>query len=578
MSNKPYKDFSPPYYEKVAQPRSYRSLFRWGDPEFYKNPKENLYKLCKEEFNLSDDDFREPMELGLEEVKFDIPCNIAEKHLKALKEIVGEDDVTQDDYERVFVSYGKTMLDIMRLRKKIIENLPDVVVYPESHDEIQKIIDYCNDNKLPLYVYGGGSSVTRGTECIKGGVSLDLSKKLNKVVKFNELNQTITVQAGLMGPELEKILNEAVERFGAKRAYTCGHFPQSFEYSSVGGWVVTRGAGQNSTYYGKIEDIVLSQKYATPIGTIETDNTPRKACGPDLDQLMMGSEGTYGVLTDVTLKIFRYAPENRYKFSYVFKDWERAMTAMREIMQGEFGFPSAFRLSDPEETFMIMRMYGVADIKASKILEWMGYKDKERCLMLGFTDGDKDAGKLINKKIAKICKKYGGFSLTSYVTKSWEKGRFNDPYMRDQLQDFGVMIDTLECSVNWSNMSQVHKDVRAYVKSRPNTMCTTHLSHMYPQGANLYFIFISKLTDIDEFKQFHRGILDAIQKSGAAISHHHGIGKLFAPWLEGFLGSKEMGALKAVKNYFDPNNILNPGGTLSFDLTEKEKVNLTEKK
>jgi alkyldihydroxyacetonephosphate synthase len=576
--SKPYKGYEPPFYTEVAPEKSYRSLFRWGNPEFYKNPREKMYKLIKDEFGLTDEDFKESMELGLEEVKYDIPSKLGKEHIKAFIKIVGEEDVTTDDYQRIKVSYGKTMLDIMRLRKKIVENVPDAVIYPETHDEVQAIIDYCNKNLIPVYVFGGGSSVTRGTECIKGGISLDLSKKFNKVIKFNEINQTITVQPGMSGPDLEKYLNDAVKNFGAKRSYTCGHFPQSFEYSSVGGWVVTRGAGQNSTYYGKIEDIVLSQKYATPIGTIETDTTPRKACGPDLDQIMMGSEGTYGVLTEVTLKIFRFMPENRYRFSYIFKDWKNAMNAMREVMQGEFGFPSVFRMSDPEETHLMLYMYGVNDMFLGKVLTHLGYKDMERCLMLGFTDGDKSAGRLIKEKIAVICSKYGGMSLTGAVTKKWEEGRFNDPYLRDQLQDFGIMIDTLECSVNWDNMAQVHEDVRAYVKSRPNTVCTTHLSHMYPQGANLYFIFISKITDLDDFKQFHRGILDAIQKSGAAISHHHGIGKFFAPWLEGFLGSREFGALAALKAYFDPNNILNPGGTLGFDLKKEEKVNLTDKK
>jgi alkyldihydroxyacetonephosphate synthase len=338
--SKPYKDYSPPYYEKEAPAGSYRSLYRWGDPNFFKNPKENLYKMIKEEFEMTDADFKEPIDMGMEQVNYDIPSKFTEAQLKALKKIVGDDDVTTDNYIRLRVSYGKTMLDIMRLRKGIVENVPDAVVYPETHDEVQALIDYCNKNKIPVYVYGGGSSVTRGTECMKGGVSLDLSKKFTKVIEFNEINQTITVQPGLSGPALEKILNDSVKNFGAKRAYTCGHFPQSFEFSSVGGWVVTRGAGQNSTYYGKIEDIVLSQKYATPIGTIETDKTPRKACGPDLDQVLIGGEGTFGVLTEVTLKVFRYLPEDRQRFSYIFKDWKEALAAMREIMQGEFGHPS----------------------------------------------------------------------------------------------------------------------------------------------------------------------------------------------------------------------------------------------
>ncbi len=578
IEDKVFKDYKPPFYKEAPPKDSYRSLLLWGDTEFIKVPKEKLYKLCKIEFGLTDDDFKAPIELGLETVDYDIPCTLDEKHLNAFKKIVGDDDVSIDNYERLRVAYGKTMLDIMRLRKQIVENVPECVLYPESHEEIQVIIDYCNTNKINVYTYGGGSSVTRGTECSKKGISLDLGKKFNKVIAFNEVNQTITVQSGLMGPVYEELLNNAVKNFGAKRAYTCGHFPQSFEYSSVGGWVVTRGAGQNSTYYGKAEDIVLSQKYATPIGTISTDATPRKACGPDLDQIMVGNEGTYGILTDVTMKIFRYSKNDRSKFSYMFKTWEEAMAATREVMQAEFGYPSVFRMSDPEETRMMMKMYGVDDMIFGKILNSLGYKDMEKCLMLGFTDGDKKAGKLIKKKISRIARKHGGFPLTGAVTTSWEHGRFTDPYMRDQLQDFGIMIDTLECSVNWDNMDQVHKDVRAYVKSRPNTMCTTHLSHMYPQGANLYFIFITKLVDLDEFKVFHKGILDAIQKSGAAISHHHGVGKLFAPWLEGFLGTKEYGALKVIKNYFDPNGIMNPGGTLGFDLVKKDKINLTDKK
>lgn len=572
MATKKYKGFSPNWYTDEAPKNSYRSLFKWGDPKAYKIPKENLYIYVKELFGMSDEDFTKTAELGLEEVKYDIPVTLDEKHLNALTKIVGKDNITTDDYLRLSVAYGQTMLDLMRLRKKIVENVPNAVLYPENKEQITKIVEYCNKNLIPLYIYGGGSSVTRGTECMKGGISLDLRKNFNKVIDFNEKNQTITVEAGMMGPELERILNNAPETLkGAKEKYSCGHFPQSFEYSSVGGWVVTRGAGQNSTYYGKIEDIVLSQEYATPVGYIKTDNTPRKATGPDIDQIMMGSEGTFGVLTHVTLRLFKFQPENRYRFSYMFKSWDDAMNACREVMQGEFGFPSVFRVSDQEETQLMMRMYGITDSPLDTLLKIKGFKDNEKCLLLGFTDGEKAFGKNINKKIRKVCRKYKALSLTSIVTKSWEHGRFTDPYMRDNLQDFGVVIDTLECSVNWDNMEQVHVDVRKYCKSRPNTICTTHISHMYPQGGNLYFIFITPITDMEEFKDYHRGILDAIQKSGAAISHHHGIGKLFAPWLEGCLGKKEFDIFRALKNHFDPNNIMNPGGTLGLDLEENEK-------
>jgi alkyldihydroxyacetonephosphate synthase len=375
----------------------------------------------------------------------------------------------------------------------------------------------------------------------------------------------------MSGPALEDTLNRAKEIFGAKRAYTCGHFPQSFEYSSVGGWVVTRGAGQNSTYYGTIADIVLSQKYATPIGVVQTSHYPREATGPNLNQIMMGSEGTFGVLTEVTLRVFRYMPQNRRRFSYIFRDWDTAMKAAREMMQCECGFSSVFRLSDPEETSMMLRLYNVDETPLNPLLDKFGFKDMERCLFLGFTDGENGYSRNVATKIARIALKNGAMPLTGYVCRSWEKGRFNDPYLRDTLMDFGIVTDTLECTVNWSNMEQVHADVRKVCHALPNTVVTTHMSHCYPQGANLYFIFLTKMQDEEAFRAYHATILDAIQRSGAAVSHHHGIGKMFAPWLEGYVGEREYGVFRVLKDYFDPDYNMNPGGTIGLDLPEEEK-------
>lgn len=589
--SKPYKGFRPPWIEERAPEGSYREIFKWGDHTETKIPKESLYKMMKEIFKMTDDDFKEPRETGYDKVSYDVPVGLKEYQLEALRAIVGEKNVRTDDYARLSVAYGKTMHDLMRLRKKVIENIPDVVLYPENKEQIEKIVAYASENKIPLYVYGGGSSVTRGVECMKGGISLDMRLNFNKVIAFNEINQTITVEAGMSGPQLEAHLNNAVEEFGAKRAYTCGHFPQSFEYSSVGGWTVTRGAGQNSTYYGKIEHIVLGQEYATPIGIIKTDDYAAKACGPDINQIMMGSEGAFGVLTHVTLRFFRYMPKNRVKFSYLFKSWADGQAAAREIMQGEFGMPSVFRLSDPEETELMLRLYGVDEIPgALKIFNALGFPQFDiaksldgevngegKCLFLGWSEGEKGFARNQARQVRKICTAYGALPLGAFPVKGWEKGRFKDPYLRDAMQDFGIMTDTLECTVNWDNMDKVHKYVRAYCKSRPNTICTTHLSHAYPQGANLYFIFITKMSELDDYLQYHRGILDHIQASGAAISHHHGIGKMFAPWLEGFLGSNQMDILRCLKNHFDPDDVMNPGGTIAVDLDESEKRYLREK-
>ncbi|MCH4210811.1 MAG: FAD-binding oxidoreductase [Bacilli bacterium] len=577
--SKPYKDFEPKWYYGKVPSKSYRSIFKWGDPDFVKVPKETLYKMIKGVFHMKDEDFKSyTADLGLDEVKFDIaPKIVKEEDIKALKKIYGDEFVRNDDYSRLSVAYGKTMYDLLRLRQKKIENIPDVVVYPDTAEQIEETVKYCVEKKIPLYVYGGGSSVTRGVECMKGGISMDMRLRYNKVISFNEVDQTITVQTGMSGPTLEKILNKAVKTLGAHRAYTCGHFPQSFEYSSVGGWVVTRGAGQNSTYYGKIEDIVLSQKYATPIGRIVTSHYPREATGPSLNQIMMGSEGTFGVLTEVTLRVFRYMPEYRKRYSFMFKDFDTAQAACREMMQAEDGFSSVFRLSDPEETSIMMKLYGVDETPLPKLLKLKGLEIGKACLFLGFSDGDKGYSKNVAKSIKRIAHRYKGMSLTGYVTKGWEKGRFNDPYMRDSMQDFGIMTDTLECCVNWSNMSQVYNDVRKFCKSRPDTICMTHLSHAYPQGANLYFIFIAKMNDLDEYKRYQDGILDAIQKSGAAMSHHHGIGKAFAPWLEGEMGHLEYQTFEVLKKHFDPDFLMNPGGTLGLDLTKDEKIDKDQK-
>lgn len=572
-----YKAFRPDWVEQAAPDNSYRSIFRWGDPNVTKIPNERLYKLMKKTFHMTDEDFKQPLKVGMEEVKIDVPITLDSCHIDAFKEIVGEKNVRTDDYARLSVAYGKTMFDVIRIRNLKFENLPDVVLYPENKEQIEKIVAYVSQHKIPLYVYGGGSSVTRGVECMKHGVSLDMRKNFNKVIKFNEINQTITVEAGMSGPKLEEMLNQAVKLFGAKRAYTCGHFPQSFEYSSVGGWVVTRGAGQNSTYFGKIEDIVLGQEYATPIGIIKSDSYPAKATGPSIDHIMMGSEGTFGVLTHVTLRFFHHMPKNNFRFSYMFRNWEDAQAAAREIMQGQFGFPSVFRLSDAEETDVMMKLYGIEESPLNGILKMRGYRENKRCLFLGFTDGERHFCKNVTRQVKKICKKYHAMYLTSLPVKAWEKGRFKDPYLRDTLQDFGLLTDTLECTVSWDNMAYVHDFVRAYCKSRPDTICTTHMSHCYPQGANLYFIFIARMNDAEEFKKYHAGILDHIQKSGAAMSHHHGIGKMFAPWLEGQIGTNQMNVFKSLKHYFDPDGIMNPGGTLGLDLKEEEKVFKREK-
>ncbi|MGB5683697.1 MAG: FAD-binding oxidoreductase [Polyangiales bacterium] len=562
--------FTPEWFEGALPERSYRSAFKWGAPDGFKHPNPRLYALMKDIFSLDDAYFAEPQKLGLEEVVADAPISLGADQVAFFRNLLGPDNVHDDVYARLRVSYGKTMIDALRLRDHKVENLPDLVLHPRHRDDVETIVRYCHEQEIPLYTYGAGSSVTRGTECVKGGVSIHLGTHMNRILSVNPVNQTVTVEPGILGPVLEEALNQAKERFNAPHAYTCGHFPQSFEYSSAGGWVVTRGAGQNSTYYGKAEHLVLSQDYVTPVGNIRTVDVPAYATGPNLDQIMIGSEGAYGILVAVTLKIFRHQPENTARFSFIFPDWKRACAAAREVTQGEFGLPSVFRLSDPEETDVAFKLYGVEGTPIDAFVTMRGCKKGERCLMLGTVDGDRAYTSMVKRRIMQVCRAHGGMYSTGLITKKWEHGRFTDPYMREDLQDFGILIDTLECATNWEDLPKVHEHVRGFIKARPQTVCMTHMSHCYPQGANLYFIFIAKM-GAAEFLEFHKGVLDAVQTSGATMSHHHGIGKMTAPWLEGQLGGNELEVFRALKRHFDPKNVLNPGGTLALDLPDEDR-------
>ncbi len=481
-------------------------------------------------------------------------------------DIVGKENVETTDYARVKYSTGSTMEEILMLRKSKTNEINDIVVHPKNKEDVSEIVKYCNEQKIPIFPYSAGSSVTLGMQPVKkGGISLVMGTHMNRFIKLNEKNQTVTVEPGLMGPAFEELLNNAPEKLSAERRYTCGHFPQSFEFSTVGGWILALGSGQQSSYYGDMSDIVISQEFVTPAGNFKTLDYPSTATGPKINDIMKGSEGAFGILVSLTVKVFRYMPKNRNKFSFIFPTWESAVNATREISQGEFGTPSVLRISDPEETDIALKLYGIEGTIFDKLIALKGFKSGKRCLCLGHTEGEKTFSRNVKKRIKKICKKHKAMYLTGYPVSQWQHGRFADPYMREDMQDYGIMIDTLESGVSWDNLHHVHESVRKYIKNRPDTVCMTHSSHFYPQGTNLYWIFFAKMNDINEFKTFQRGIIKEIQKAGGSLSHHHGVGKMIGPFMEKHLGKEQMDILRAIKKHIDPENIMNPGGTLGFD-------------
>jgi len=559
--------FVPNWRKKAPGPGTFRSIFKYGDPNAFKHPSDKWYDMIKHEFKMSDSDFKQRTNEGNEKVILNQPNKMKSAQIEKFTSIVKAENVAVDDYSRTKYAYGKTTEEMEELRKGIIREVADVVLHPRNKMDVADIVQYCNEEKIPITVFSGGSSVNFGCRPKKGGVSLVLSTHMNKLLNINEENQTATVQPGMFGAAYEEALNNAPERFSTKKRFTCGHFPQSFEYSTVGGWVITLGSGQNSTYYGDAYDIVLSQEYVTPTGSFKTLDYPGSATGPRVNDMMKGSEGVFGILVAVTMKIFRHMPENNKYFSFMFPTWEDAVSASQEIMQGEFGLPSIYRISDPEETNRGLKLYGMPDI-LDKILQKKGFLPMQRCLCLGVTQGEKGFAAHVKYNIKKTAKKNRAIYLSGYPGRKWEKTRFTEPYMREDLSDYGIMIDTLETGVTWDNLHRLHKGVREFMKRRPDTMCMTHASHFYPQGTNLYFIFIAKMKDVGEFQEFQRGIIGKIEEYGGSLSHHHGIGKMIGPWMLKHHGKEQMGVLKALKRHFDPNSIMNPGGQLGLDLLE----------
>lgn len=548
---------TPAFIHTPSPDRSFRSIFKWGDDAKYKDPSPGFLRVIRETLGPIPE---APERLGNRVVPDDTPCRLSRADMAALAGIVGDGNISVTTYDRLKFASGKAMEDIFRLRNETVTEIGDAVLHPRDKADVREIVAYCHAKRIPVHVYGGGSSVTFGLDCPKGGVTLVMATHMNRLIRFDETNQTITVEPGMSGPDYEALLNEAPDRLNAGKRYTGGHFPQSFEHSSVGGWVVTLGSGQASSLYGDAGDLVISQEYVTPAGSFTTLDYPATATGPRVNDIMKGSEGCFGILVSVTMKVFEYLPRTRQPFSFMFPDFESAVRATRDISQGQFGMPAILRVSDPEETDVAMQMYGLEGGVLDRFLRFRGLEPGRRCLVMGQAEGEKGFAAHVKRRVRKVCRGHGGVYLTGFPMKKWYRGRFSDPYMRDALNDFGVLIDTLETSVTWSAIHDVYDRVRAHIKARPKTICMTHASHFYAQGTNLYFIFITPMGDVDEFRAFQQSVIDCIEKSGGSLSHHHGVGRMMAPWMDAHLGEVQMGVLRAVKSHLDPGGIMNPGG------------------
>jgi alkyldihydroxyacetonephosphate synthase len=510
---------------------------------------------------------RPPVALG--RVKLAPPA-LSAQALQALREIVGRDGVRDDHAERVAHAAGKSYPDLVRLRAGGPDGAPDAVILPVAPEQVRGVLERCAGLSLAVVPFGGGTSVVGGLAPQRGGhagvVSLDM-RRLGQVLDLDRESLTVLVGAGVRA--------SALERYLAERGLTLGHFPQSFEYVSLGGCVATRSVGQASTGYGGIERMVLGLRFSSPAGDIELPAVPASAAGPGVRQLLVGSEGTLGVISTLALRV-RAAPSERVYEGVFFEDFEAGVSALRALAQSRSA-PEVARLSDEPETGVSLALTEPGRVS----VEWLkrrlgrfylgirGYRSRSCLAILGF-EGEREEIALRRERALAVVRQNGGFAVGRSPGEAWLRTRFSAPYLRDDLLTHGVLVETLETAAQWSQLTRLHREIGdaiAQALSQQGTpglvMC--HVSHLYPSGASLYFTVLARQREGDEIGQW-RAVKDAatraIVNGGGTLSHHHGVGTDHAPWLVEELGGTGVAALRALKSQLDPTGIMNPGKLL----------------
>lgn len=551
-----YKDYKPSWRLDVEDENTYRTMFRWGNPDHIEEPTESFYSFVKEKLSLSDEDFMIPSSQGDKIVDIDIPLRLSKTHIKEFEDIVGKINVATDTLSRVKACYSKGVMDSMRLRREILENIPDAVISPSSEEQLLMLVKYCYKNNIPIYVMGGGTNITRSNENVRGGIKINLKRNFNKVISFSAIDQTVTVMAGITGPQLEEILNNANEYFtNVTGRYTLGHIPESFEFSTVGGWVASRSVGQNSMRYGGIDDILLSSRYITPKGIMETDVCTRDSCLPAIDEIMLGSEGKFGILVSCTLKVRKYTYETKKAFSYMFKNWESAVSCAREMVQREICMPSFLRVCDNGSTEIISKMSRFVS-KGILGLRIRGENEKNKCLLIGYVEGEKGFATYNRRAIGRLCTRFGGVSATSYLNRKWDKTRFNDAYIRDILQDYSIVVDKFVCPLRWSELQEVYSIAADYFNDI-GVLNMMHLQDISTYGASLMISYARKYRDIQEYQDFHKETLDMLITAGVKCPHSYSLGRTTDRTMYN-LDEVYTLVMKSIKKLLDSKNILNP--------------------
>jgi alkyldihydroxyacetonephosphate synthase len=497
---------------------------------------------------------------SLEEV--DLPT--AQALPPALIEAVGEESVFTDTEDRLRHATGCGYVDLARLRSGKLNAAPDAVLLPADAAEVKRVLEICATEGVAVVPFGGGTSVVGGVEPSRGEhdrlISLDLMRL--HAVEVDRHSLTARLGAGLRGPQAEAAL--------AKHGLVLGHYPQSFEYATIGGFAATRSAGQASSGYGRFDALVSSVRLLAPAGDLETLATPHTAAGPALRELVIGSEGVFGVIPDVTVRV-RPAPKQRRYEAWMAEGFEAGAEIVRRLAQGP-GLPDVIRISDEEETEVSLALSGPRGLAGSLFGGYLGLRRRRAgSLVIVGLEGEEESVARRRALSVRELQRGGAVYLGQSAGRSWEHGRYQGPYLRDTLMDMRAMVETLETSQTWAELSSLHTAVRNAIRASLAEQGTPglvfcHLSHAYADGASLYFTFISRTregAEVDQWRQVKRAASEAIVASGGTITHHHAVGHDHAPYMEAEVGRTGLDVLRAAKAQLDPAGIMNPGKLLA---------------
>ena len=499
-----------------------------------------------------------------------VPPSSAPQELReSLQAVVGSGNVKDDSLERVVHAYGKGLRDLVRIRRGDLGRLPDLIVYPGSEDEVAGLVKIALSANAVVISFGGGTNIAGSLEAPRNEnrpvISVDMSR-MSSVLDIDETSRLARIQAGALGPDIERHLNG--------KGWTLGHFPDSFNHSTLGGWIATRSSGMQSDKYGDISDLTRAVRVVTPAGLLATRPVPSAATGPSVREMILGSEGRLGIITEAIVHVHRI-PQKRQIYGYLFKDWSSSLEAMTAIAQSDAA-PSVTRVSNANETqfsFATKKREGFAGRVKSAISKVYlqrikGFDIQQMCLSFIGYEGSEEHVNIQKRLVDEIVGRHGGICAGTGPGELYDQKKFDTPYLRDFLLDRGALADVSETSAPWSKLESLSAGVVTRAEAafddagvKGYIMC--HLAHSYHSGACLYFTFAFRPSDEIRALQQYDAVKGAIQQAfidlGGTLSHHHAVGVEHAPWLSQDISPAGVTMIRSLLDGVDPGHNFNPG-------------------